>query len=106
MSSSNLMKTFGKGADVIGQLATDKALRRKTTTTMRTEEPPVREITALVELLSAAPNVITHDLDFVPNGAFVIQSDIVDNIVTCTATTKIDVTIDTESDCFVTLWIE
>ncbi len=31
MSSSNLLKGFGEDADVTGQLATDKALRRKTT---------------------------------------------------------------------------
>jgi hypothetical protein len=31
LSSSNLLKGFGVGADVTGQLATDKALRRKAT---------------------------------------------------------------------------
>jgi hypothetical protein len=50
MASSNLFKTFGKGADVRGQIATDKALRRKATSS------------SLASLIAPKSAILTLDL--------------------------------------------
>lgn len=91
MSSSNYLKTFGAGVDVAGQIATDKALRRKTTnsefdTTVaeingRIEEIPDDEIANLYGELhnvtkAGGAELFPHTLGRVPSGAIIMQSDI------------------------------
>ena len=110
MSSSNLLKTFGKGAtDVVLQLATDKALRRKTTGTVRgfdiTSGQLVEEVTlpGLGSPPAGTTHHIKHTLARVPQGALVLRSDADD--VRCSGVSLNHVVIEGTFGAIVTLWI-
>lgn len=103
MSSSNLLKTFGAGVDVAGQLATDKALRRKTSASTlvetaseingRIDERATADLTTLygevhdVTKADGNPELFPHTLGRVPAGAIIMRSD---DVVFCSILTDTD----------------
>jgi hypothetical protein len=75
LSSSNLLKGFGIGADVIGQLATDKALRRKSTGTVRGFDITDGELLENISVPdSGGGEAFAHSLNRVPEGAYQLVS--------------------------------
>jgi hypothetical protein len=108
VSSSNLLKTFGAGTDVIGQLATDKSLRRKSTGTVRGFDITSGQLVEQVELVgtgdpATAPSQIKHTLARVPQGALVLRSDTDD--IRCSDVALNHVVIEGTLGAIVTLWI-
>ena len=105
MSSSNLLKTFGAGAAVAQQLATDKALRRKSTGVIRGFDMADGELIKDASLGATSPTEVPHNLGRVPEGAVVLKvSDLWE--VACTATSLSSVTIrHSAPDITVTLWV-
>lgn len=119
MSSSNLLKTFGVGVDVAQQLATDKALRRKTTgtTAASVTDAITGEVTSLQGAvanlqgevksvtLTVSPEAVSHTLGRVPAGAIVLLTDTAEDFaITDVTDTEVEVT-SASGTATITLWI-
>lgn len=102
MSSSNLLKGFGLGADVIGQLATDKAMRRKSTGVIRGFDITDGEL--IEDVLVTVAMDIPHTLNRVPAGVIVMKSSPASQ-VSCTATTSSTVQVVATPPATVTIWV-
>jgi hypothetical protein len=117
-----LLKGFGAAADVIGQIATDKAVnsRRQSSESSRLSylaavaaaAPTPYDISQgqLLEdydLGPSNPATVPHSLGRLPMGAIVLKSDASGSqIVDCIGATENDVTIRNDGDDhIVTLWI-
>ncbi len=74
MSSSNLLKIFGKGADVALQLANDKALRRKSTGTVRGFDITSGELLEGLTVVNG-PNPFPHTLRRDAVGGLVLAAE-------------------------------
>jgi hypothetical protein len=73
VSSSNLLKTFGKGANVALQLANDKALRRKSTGTVRGFDITDGELISGITTKNGLTQV-KHSLKHKAEGAFIVRA--------------------------------
>jgi len=103
VSSDNLLKGFGVGADVIGQLANAKALRRKSTGTTTGFDITDGELLEDVSVLNGAQD-IRHSLGRVPAGAVILKAP-AGNTYSITATALNAVTLVANFDGSVTLWV-
>jgi hypothetical protein len=100
-----MLKGFGIGADVMGQLATDKALRRKSTGTVRgfdmTNGALLSQETIKVGV--DKPQAFAHDLSREPQAVFLSQpTDASIQIVKYDATS---VWVDGNDDAVFSLWV-
>lgn len=102
MSSSNLLKGFGAGADVFRQLATDKALRRKSTGTFSGFDITDGELLEDLRLTPSNVEEFPHNLRRVPVGAFILKGA---EVAVCTAVTASTITIKGSVDTLVTVWV-
>jgi hypothetical protein len=73
VSSSNLLKTFGKGANVALQLANDKALRRKSTGTVRGFDITSGELIEGISTINGS-NPVPHNLRREAKGAIILSA--------------------------------
>jgi len=93
MASSALRKTFGAGVDVSSQLATDRALRRKTTSTVNGFDLSAGQLVRDHTFAGVAPFKVPHSLSRVAAGAIVIKSTATGD-TRCVATSATDITVD------------
>jgi hypothetical protein len=98
-----MLKGFGIGADVIGQLATDKALRRKSTGVIRGFDMADGELLEDAKITTAAGTEFEHSLRRVPKGALFLKTSA--SLAYCLGATASTVTIAGELDDIVTFWI-
>jgi hypothetical protein len=105
LSSSNLLKGFGVGADVIGQIATDKALRRKSTGTVRGFDMTNGALLSAETIKTGVtkPQAFAHGLSRDPQAVFLSQpTDASIQIVRHDATS---VWVDGDDDAVFSLWV-
>jgi hypothetical protein len=120
-----LLKGFGAAADVIGQIATDKAVNSRRLTSIssaieQTKDRALESVTAgsaildgqliedaeLVEDAEGDENKIPHNLNRVPYGAILVKmSADAGGETHCRSTTVNDVTIASSRAGTVTLWV-
>ena len=103
MSSSNMLKGFGIGADVVGQLATDKALRRKSTGTVRGFDITDGELVEDVSVING-DTPVPHSLSRVPTGALVMKQTGTADVV-CTSVSAQGVVLSANAVSIVTVWV-
>jgi len=101
VSSDNLLKGFGVGADVVGQLSTSKALRRKSTGTVSGFDITDGE---LYEGVAANGKTIPHSLGRVPTGCTTLSGP-ANALIVCTDKTARDITVSSNTAEPVILWI-
>ena len=120
MPSSNLMKTFGAGADVGSQLSTDRALRRKSTSSVvsttvdgltgdvKTLQGAVADAKGQVMTvtMTASPESFPHTLGRVPAGGIILLSDDGGVVANVTAVTDADIEITSNNPTVtLTVWV-
>jgi hypothetical protein len=116
VSSSNLLKGFGVGADVIGQLAVDKAIRRKSTSgvltksldELRTAVAELEGDIITVELTTSPTQTFSHALGRMPNGAIVIMCDegnAVKSSISAVSPADVTLRTDASNDAVFTIWV-
>jgi len=96
-----LLKTFGEGADVIAQIATDKSTnaRRQTASTFDIRNGQLIENLSVTDTLD-----VPHSLGRLPKGAFVLFDE--QNAgVSCTKLTTSSVTLTANSQTVCAIWV-
>ncbi len=99
-----LLKGFGAGADVFGQIATDKAInsRRRTSSTFDISDGVLMEDIALGP---DNPATVKHTLGRVPVGALVLKHDATTGDVDCVGTSLETILIRQTGGVTATLWV-
>lgn len=101
-----LMKGFGAAADVVGQIATDKAVsNRRVRSRFSKFDPTQGELLHNVttsDSASPVPGTLQHSLGRVPYGAVVLHC--ADGLTVCTAVSSTGIVMD-RNDTQMTVWV-
>lgn len=109
-----LFKTFGSGADVVGQIATDKAVNARRLTDASSSLFDITQGQLIEDHLLSSSGTgfvageILHDLGRVPTGVIVLKQDLPQgggSAVYCEATALDKVTMSADTGITVTVWI-
>jgi hypothetical protein len=105
LSSSNLLKGFGVGADVVGQLATDKALRRKSTGTTKGFDMTNGALLGSETIKAGVtkPQAFAHGLSREPQAVFLSQPT--DASILIDRYDATSVWVDGDDDAVFSLWV-